>query len=172
MNPPKCDDMDTIHFLSAAQRVFTCTEAQRCQPQRPHAPAHDAFTRLLSRQPPDTEALWQEAQLLVRPREGVLIVDDITLDKPYATKMELVTYHWSGKHHRVVKGINLITLLWTDGEAYIPCDFRVYDGKQSKNAQFRAMVSEAVERGFAPAMMLFDSRYASVENLKMVHRLG
>ncbi|MCD6506571.1 IS701 family transposase, partial [Candidatus Poribacteria bacterium] len=33
MNPPKCDDLDYIHFLIATQRVFTCTEAARCQPQ-------------------------------------------------------------------------------------------------------------------------------------------
>ena len=47
MNPPKCDDLDYIHFLIAAQRVFTCTEAARCQPEGDQAPAHDAFTRLL-----------------------------------------------------------------------------------------------------------------------------
>jgi hypothetical protein len=39
-----------------------------------------------------------------------LILDDSTLDKPYARKMALVTRHWSGKHRRVVQGINLITL--------------------------------------------------------------
>jgi len=42
-----------------------------------------------------------------------LVLDDTTLDKPYAQKMDLVTYHWSGKHQRVVKGIALLTLLWT-----------------------------------------------------------
>jgi len=52
MNPPKY-----IHFLIAAQKVFTCTEAARCQPEGEKAPAHDAFTRLLSRKPTDTEAL-------------------------------------------------------------------------------------------------------------------
>ena len=127
MNPPKCDDLDYIHFLIAAQRVFTCTEAARCQPESARSPAHDAFTRLLSRKPPDTEALWEEVRGLIGPDEGVLVLDDTTLDKPYASKMELVTYHWSGKHQRVVKGISLITLLWTDGQALIPCDFRVYD---------------------------------------------
>jgi putative transposase len=49
----------------------------------------------------------------------VLVVDDTTLDKPYAEKMDLVTRHWNGKHHRVV-GINLITTLWTDGNRLIP----------------------------------------------------
>lgn len=101
------------------------TEAARCQPESQNAPAHDAFTRLLSRQPLDTETLWQEA--FVDIKRGLLVLDDTTLDKPYATKMELVTYHFSGKHKRVVKGIALLTLLWTDGKALIPCDFRVYD---------------------------------------------
>ena len=47
----------------------------------------------------------------VRFNQGILVIDDSTLDKPYARKMELVTRHWSGKHHAVVSGINLITLL-------------------------------------------------------------
>ena len=87
MNPPKCDDLDYIHFLIAAQRVFTCTEAARCH----QAPAHDAFTRLLQRQPPDTAALWQEAKAFVNLRKGLLILDDTTLDQPYARRMDRVT---------------------------------------------------------------------------------
>jgi len=62
MNPPKCDDLDYIHFIIAAQKAFTCTEAARCQPQGEKTPAHDAFTRLLQRQPPNTEALRQETK--------------------------------------------------------------------------------------------------------------
>jgi hypothetical protein len=77
MNPPKCDELDYIHFLIATQKVFTCTEAARCQPEG-KAPAHDAFTRLLQRQPPDTEALWQEA--LVDRGQGLLLLGT-TLDK-------------------------------------------------------------------------------------------
>jgi hypothetical protein len=41
--------------------------------------------------------------------------------------MELVSYYWSEKHSKVVKGIALLTLVWTDGKALISCDFRVYD---------------------------------------------
>ena len=50
MNAPKVDELDYIQFLLAAQRVFTCTEAAACQPEQTDPPAHDAFTRLLSRQ--------------------------------------------------------------------------------------------------------------------------
>jgi putative transposase len=72
MNPPKCDDLDYIHFLIAAQKVFTGTEAARCAPEEERAPAHDAFTRLLPRQPPDTEALWQEAKAFVDVGKGLV----------------------------------------------------------------------------------------------------
>jgi len=175
MNPSRCDGLDYIHFLIAAQRAFTCTEAARCQPEKPGAPAHDAFTRLLQRSPPDTEALWNEARAVVRLEGGVLVLDDTTLDKPYAQRMELVTYHWSGKHGRVVRGINLITLLWTDGEALVPCDFRVYDkpiGGSTKNEHFREMLLRARERGFRPRHVLFDSWYSSLDNLKLLRSLG
>ena len=175
MNPAKCDAVDYIQFLVAAQRRFTCSEAARCQPESPQAPAHDAFTRLLRRQPPGTEALWQETQGLVRREEGVLVLDGTTLDKPYAKRMELVSRHWSGRHKRVVWGINLLTLLWTDGNALIACDFRVYDRPLSgltKNDHFRRMLEVAEGRGFQPRWVLFDSWYTSLENLKAIRDKG
>jgi len=67
---------------------------------------------------------------LVALQEGVLVLDDSTLDKPYAQQMDLFTHHWSGTHQAVVKGINLLSLLWTDGEARLPFDFRIYKKKQ------------------------------------------
>jgi len=82
MNPPRCDDLDYIHFLIAAQKVFTCTEAARCAPEGERTPAHDAFTRLLQRQPPDTEALWQEAKAFVDMGKGLLVLDDWTSPMP------------------------------------------------------------------------------------------
>jgi putative transposase len=175
MNAPKVDELDYIQFLIAAQRVFTCTEAATCQPEQGQPPAHDAFTRLLSRQPPDTAALWREVKPLIEPGKGALLLDDSTLDKPYAKHMALVTPPWSGKHHRVVIGINLISLVWTDGEALLPCDFRIYDkpfGGQDKNTHFRGMLATAQERGFVPELVAFDSWYAGLENLKAVRGHG
>ncbi len=71
--------------------------------------------------PASTTASRHKAKAFVDMGKGLLVLDDTTLDKPYAHKMDLVTYHWSGKHQRVVKGIAL--LLWTEGKALIPCDF-------------------------------------------------
>jgi hypothetical protein len=43
---------------------------------------------------------------------GILSVDDNVLDKLYSNPEHaaLIDYYWSGKHHRVVKGINVVTL--------------------------------------------------------------
>ena len=108
MNEPKVTDLDYITFLLAAPRVVSCTEGARVQPDEPQRAAHDALNRLLNRLEPDTAPLWQEAEPLLDRTRGLLIIDDTTLDKPYAHKIALVHRHWSGKHHRIVAGINLV----------------------------------------------------------------
>lgn len=146
-------------------------EAGRVQPDGAERAAHDAFTRLLYRLEPDAAALWEEAAPQVAQQQGFLIIDDSTLDKPYANKMELVTRHWSGKHRAVVDGINLITLLWSDGDRHIPCDYRLYDKEHdglTKNDHFQTMLHAAHARGFTPRHVLFDTWYSSLENLKLL----
>jgi putative transposase len=152
MNPPRCTEDDYIQFLIASPGPVSCTAAARVQPHSPFAPAHDAFTRLLHRLEPEPEALWQEAEPLVEKAQGFLVIDDSTLDKLYARKIELVTRHWSGKHKKPVRGINLITPLWTDGDRKIPCDYRPYsqvDGKTKHDHSWELLLT-AKARSFSP----------------------
>ena len=100
MKVPKVFDVDYIQFLIAAQRAYTCANAARCA----QTASHDCLYTLLSRLPRDT-ALWHEVEPLIDKRHGFLVVDDTTLDKPYAQKMSLVTRHWSGKHNSVVSDV-------------------------------------------------------------------
>ncbi len=175
MNPPKVTDADYINFIIATPRDVTATEAGRVQPESRNAAAHDAFTRLLARLEPDAETLWEEAKTPIDLRSGILVLDDSTLEKPYSNFNALVYRHWSGKQKEVVNGINLITLLWTDGVRVVPVDYRVFDkdrdGK-TKNDHFAEMLMAAFERGFNPEIVCFDSWYASIENLKLVCALG
>jgi hypothetical protein len=103
------------------------------------------------------------------------VIDDSVEDKPYALNTALVYWQWSGKHHDVVAGVGLQTLLWTDGKSMIPCDIRLYDAPNdglSKNDHFQDMLKTAEERGFQPEYVLFDSWYAGLENLKAISRSG
>lgn len=175
MNPAKFTAIDYINFLIATQTGYSCSEAERVQPEKEGAASHDAINRLLQRQEPDPDQLWQEAQPLVERSNGILVVDDTVLDKFYAKQMELVQWQWSGRHGRVVKGINLTTLLWSDGDKHIPSDYRLYDkavdGK-SKNDHCREMLSVAKQRGFEPECVTFDGWFSSLANLKHIRELG
>jgi putative transposase len=63
------------------------------QPESANAAAHDAMSRFLHRLEPTTEQLWSEAQPQEQLQQGILVVDDSTLDKWYAETMALVTRH-------------------------------------------------------------------------------
>jgi putative transposase len=175
VNPPKCSDDDYINFVIASPRSVSATEAAKVQGDEEQAPAHDAFTRLLHRLEPDAGTLWGEARTQVSLSQGLLVIDDSTLDKPYAKKLELVTRHWSGQHHAVVSGINLITLLWTDGDRHVPVAYRIFDKKRAaltKNEHFQALLKEADKRGFRSACVVFDSWYSGLENLRLIRSFG
>ena len=174
MNAPKVDPEDDTQFVIASPNVVSALQAAAAQPDQAEPPAHDAFTRRLHRLEPDPTTPWHEAQPQVNRGDGVLVMDDSTLDKPDATAIDLVTRHGSGQHHAVVRGINLVTLLWTDGDRHIPCDYRVYhkaDGA-TKNDHFAAMIRTARDRGFSLRCVAFDSGYGSVKNLKLVQSCG
>lgn len=174
MNKSKVTEYDYIDFLIGTQKVYSCTEAERVQPGKAIGPSHDAFTRQPHRLFPTADRLWSEAEDHVDLSKGYLIGDDSTLDKLYSRKIELVTRHWSGKHKKAVSGINLLTLLWTDGERYIPIDYRIYNkpvDNRTKNDHFRVLLRTAAGRGFRPEAVLFDSWYSGLENLKLIRSL-
>ena len=175
MNPPKYQAIDYINFLIASQKAYSCCEAERVHPGSERSPAHDAINRLLHRHEPSSKELWQEAEPYIELNHGVLVLDDTMVDKLYAQRMDLVSRQWSGKHQRVVKGINLTTLLWSDGDKHIPCDYRLYekavDGA-TKNDHFRARLTTAHERGVQPECVAFDSWFSALANLKLIDRYG
>lgn len=174
MSAHKVRPDDYIQFVLATPRAYSATEAVRVQPERDNPPARDAFARLLTRPEPDPDAVWAEAAPRADRRGGVLVLDDATLDKPYARAIALVTRHWPGKRHAVVRGINPVTLLWTDGGRHAPCDDRVSDKADglTKNDHFADMIRTAYARGVTPEGVAFDGWYAGRENLEPVRHCG
>lgn len=175
MNRARCTPREYIDFLAATPKAATATEAARVQPDRPDAPAHDAFTRLLNRLEPDPQALWDETRPLIRPDGGILVLDDSVLDKPFARHIGLVGRFWSGRHKRVVRGIDLVSLVCTDGDAVYPLDYRLVDPARpgtTKNDLFRELVRAAKARGLSPRCVCFDAWYSGKDNLKAVRDCG
>jgi len=139
--------------------------------------SHDSANRFLQREHYEGKDLYNESAPLLNLKGGTLSVDDCVLDKPYSQYLAFVGYFWSGKHKRSVKGINLITLYYTDRHGqHLPVNFRVVDKSEgkTKNNYFRDMLEEVLAWGLAPAFVTGDSWYSGVDNLKRVkkHALG
>lgn len=159
-------------FLLSEPNAASC-----CRLSEVMAISHDSVNRFLERERYTPEDLFNEVRSDLILKGGTLSVDDSVLDKPYSHHMALVGYFWSGKHHRSVKGINLITLYYTDVcGRHQPVNYRVYDKAEgkTKNDYFQEMLSEVLAWGLEPAFVTGDSWYSCVKNLKTVrnHHLG
>ena len=141
--------------------------------------SHDCVNRFLLRERFEPWDLFNEVKTHINLRGGTLTVDDTVVEKPYRISQlsDLIGYFWSGSEHRPVKGINLITLYYTDpkGKA-VPVNYRLYkksDGK-TKNDYFREMVLEVFSWGLKPSWVTGDCWYSSRDNLKLLkhHQLG
>ncbi|MGZ5600220.1 MAG: hypothetical protein ACXWFX_06455, partial [Methylobacter sp.] len=101
---------------------------------------------------------------------------DSVQDKRYSKSIELVKTQYSGAVGGLVRGIGVVNLVHSDGQDTIIrwiTEFIITpaDGK-TKNDHFKNMLVNAIaDKGLKAKTVLFDSWYASWENLKLVHTL-
>ncbi len=168
--PPtgKCTLSMYMGYLMSSAKSANCTDLAYVMNL-----SHDSVNRFLLRECYEPEDLFNEAKKLLNIVGGVLHVDDTTLDKPYSQHMDLVGHFWSGKHHKVVKGLNLITLYYTDPQGRgLPVNYRLYDKTEgkTKNDYFCDMLKEVLDWGLKPIASTGDSWYSCKENLKAVKK--
>jgi len=162
-----------IEYLISTPVNYTCSHLAA----HLEGVSHDAVTDYLQREKLTARGLWDLVQPLVKDSEAAyLLVDDSVQNKQYSRKIELVKKQYSGAVHGLVRGIGVINLVHSDGEAFYPIDYRIYapeaDGK-TKNDHFREMLLRAKsDKQIKARTLLFDSWYASVDNLKLIVRLA
>lgn len=169
----KCNEEIYTAYLLSDPRHTSCTRLSEIMGNI----SHDSINRFLERERFEPEDLFNEEKERIELAGGILSVDDSVLDKPYmdSRKADLVDYFWSGKHKRPVKGINLITLFYTDilGVS-VPVNYRLCDKSsgKTKNDYFLEMLSELLSWGLLPSWITGDSWYASIGNMKFIRKLG
>lgn len=157
-------------FLIANQNRYSGAELSRVAPGEI---SHDSVSRWLASANFNPSSLWNQTKDLVVRETGYLVGDDTLLSKKYSRVNELAKKQYSGDVHGLEMGISLVNLLWTDGEKFIPVDYRVYhreNDDKTKNDHFQEMLLRAKQRGFGPKYVLMDSWYASIGNLKLITR--
>ncbi len=164
-----CHQEIYISYLLSDPQYTSCTRLADIM----ETISHDSINRFLERERFEPKDLFDEEKNKIELVGGVLSVDDSVLDKPYSdpSKAAFIDFFWSGKHKCVVKGINLISLFYTDIHGIsVPVNYRIVDKKfgKTKNDYFREMLIEVMSWGLIPSWVTGDSWYSSIENLKFI----
>ncbi len=158
-----------IEYLLNTPVNYTCSNLA----EHLEGVSHDAVSDFLQRGRATAQRLWELVDPLLNDSEtAYLIVDDSVQNKQYSEHIGLVQRQYSGAEHGLVRGIDIVNLVHSDGQEFYPIDFRIYARKidgHTKNDLFAAMLMAAKgQKGIKARTVLFDSWYASVENLKLV----
>ena len=166
-----CDENIYIPYLLSDPQYTSCTRLSEIIGNI----SHDSINRFLDRERFNPEDLFKEVKGKINLGGGILSVDDSVLDKPYSVPKHsaFIDWFWSGKHKAVVKGINLVTLFYTDiNGCSVPVNYRIVDknAKKTKNEYFREMLVELLDWGLAPLWIAGDSWYSGLQNLKFIRK--
>jgi putative transposase len=134
--------------------------------------SHDALNRLLRSGLPWSRRLWEEFSSAMVREGGYLLLDDTTWRR-WAQKSEAVSWVWSSSAAHIVQGMQVVLLVWTDGEIKVPVGMRLWQkGGKSKVALAEELLREARAHGIAPNYVLFDSWYAAAALLNALEEFG
>ena len=136
--------------------------------------SHDRLTRMLQGTWSGHTLLDLALRTLFSVAGGYLIVDDTVVAKPYARLLGEAAWVWSNKDRKVLFGVSVVLLVWTDGHVRIPLAFRMWHkGGASKYDLALELLSYARNRlKCKPHFVLFDSWYPSKKLLKRIRDYG
>lgn len=153
--------------------------------------SHDQVTRLLHKPESGSKELWlsvkKDVRSLESKDEGFLLLDDMVAEKPYTDENAIISWHYSHAKNRVLKGINLLTMMVRYGEVSLPIGYDVIEkdlrfseiktkeikrkSSVSKNELFRQLITKAYDNQLKFRYIMADSWFSSKENMNYIHNV-
>jgi hypothetical protein len=104
-----------------------------------------------------------------------LIIDDTVIAKPYSKELALLSWIFSPSDRQYLYGINVVFLLWTDGNTRFPIGFRLWykDGKKTKIDLAMELLQDAKKiYKIKPTYVLMDSFYPAAKLVKLIRKFS
>jgi hypothetical protein len=149
--------------------------------------SHDQVTRMLSSEKLTAKMWWKLVKPHVRQIEqedGVMIIDDSIVEKPYTDENEIICWHYDHAKGKTVKGINFVTTLYYAQGVALPVAFELVSktetyldkktgkekrrSKVTKNERYRKMLKMVCHNQIPFRYVLNDLWFASAENMRFV----
>lgn len=134
--------------------------------------SHDTLGRLLLSGLSWSRRLWEVFASRLVTSGGYIVLDDTSWQR-WAKKAEAVSLLWCGSVGKVLMGMQVVLLIWTDGNWKVPIGIRLWQkGGPSKVELAKELLIEAATRGIRPQYVVFDSWYAAATLLNLISGLG
>jgi len=149
--------------------------------------SHDRITRALNERAMGARDLWRKVRSLVETLEGpdgVLIIDETIVPKPYMDESPIVCWHFDHTQSRPVKGIMAMTALYDSCGVSLPVDYELvsktateFDPKRgrehrvsedTRNERFRRLALRSSKK-LRFSYVLGDIWYGSAETMQYIH---
>ncbi len=89
---------------------------------------HDKITRFFSEQEYTSKDLWRLVKSTIRKIEsedGIISVDDTICEKQYTDENDISAWHYDHSKSRSLKGVNIVSCIYTNDTAHIPVAFEI-----------------------------------------------
>lgn len=159
---------NVINYLKGLMSVFenancvSLAKVAKC--------SHDSLPRVLE----GKSLCWQTllTSFILRTfgklQDGYLMIDDTTISKNFAKKIENISWIYDSKIGRSILGLQIVVIAWSNGAITLPLALRVYqkDSKKSKIDLACELLQYCKKRGIKPEYVSFDSWYAASQVFK------
>jgi hypothetical protein len=134
--------------------------------------SHDRFSRLLHWDGHWPTRLWQSYGQRLVGTGGYLQIDDTVLDK-FGERIFGVAWVYCSRLQKVVRGLNVVVVIWTDGTRPIPIGIKLWrKGGPSKVVLAAKLLRWAHRLGLQPEYVVMDSWYSAKVLLKQIRSYG
>jgi putative transposase len=165
--------METLMILYMIALIYrttkaNCVELAECF----DGLSHDQFSRLLEEGCCWPTRLWQSFARRLIGEGGYLLLDDTVLEK-WGQAMFGVYWVYSSRLGKVVQGINVVVVIWTDGQRRVPIGIKIWrKGGPSKVVLAAKLLRWARRLGLQPQYVVFDSWYSAKRLLQQIRSYG
>jgi hypothetical protein len=116
--------------------------------------------------------------------DGVMIIDDSIVEKPYTDENDIICWHYDHAQGKTIKGINFVSTLYYAQDVALPVAFELVSktetyidaktgkekrkSKVTKNERYRKMLKMVCNNRIPFRYVLNDLWFASAENMRFV----
>ena len=134
--------------------------------------SHDRLSRMLEQPRCWPTLLWRRGAVRLIGQGGYLMLDDTVLEK-WGAAIFGVYWVYSSRLGKVVQGINVVLLVWSDGKRRVPIGIKLWrKGGPSKVVLAGKLLRWAHRLDLHPQYVLFDSWYSAKVLLQQIQSYG